>query len=390
MRLRRAQLGLLLWALLAALLSCARIRPPSGGEPDTTPARLVGGRPADGSLGTGPLSEVLLTFSEPVERASVLTALRIEPPRLLRSLRWAGDTLLALRFWEPLPAATSVDVYLIPGWRDRHRIPQPEWQVLSFATGDELLPGWLAGMATFKGQPSRSLHLALSDTSGAPPRLTRPDARGGFRFRGLPADGRAWLLAAFQDVDGDSLFDPAVDFADTLRDSLTLAPAAPRRFGLRVDVIDPDEPGSVSGQFACLDTMPGIFFLRVLPDSFRLTDGSRPLVDPGALPEVERARVATLVARPPAAAELPAQWLRLEQAGAFALPAVPPGQYWLFVHRDLGAADTIWDPASEPAGLSAGPLLLTPGGSLSWPRFAFPIIANPADSAASARPGEAP
>jgi hypothetical protein len=373
MRERRAQVLLLAWLLAAALLSCARIRPPSGGAPDTTAPLLSGGRPAEGSRGSCPLSEVLLRFSEPVDRASVLEALRSEPPRLLRSVRWSGDTLLAVRFWEPLPAATSVDLYLVPGWRDRHRVPQPAWQVLSFATGDSLLPGWLAGEVLFKGQASRGLHLALSDSSGGFRRLARPDARGGFVFRGLPADGRAWLLAGYQDTNGDSLFDPALDFADTLRDSLRLTPLQPRRFGLRLDIIDPHEPGEVSGQFSCGDTLAGVYFLRLLPDSFRLADGSRPLVDPGGLPAAERARLAALVARPAGATGLPAGWLRLAKAGTFKLAGVPPGDAWLFVHKDLGTADTLWDPATEPAGLSAGPLRLPPGGSLSWPRFSFPL-----------------
>lgn len=384
MRGRRGRLVLLAWLLLAALQSCARIRPPSGGEPDTLPPVLTGGRPAPGSTGSGPLGEVLLSFSEAVDRGSVLAALRVEPPRLLRSLRWSADTLLALRFWDPLPADASVDVYLVPGWRDRHRVAQPEWQVLSFATGDSLRPGWLAGQAQFKGQASRALHLALSDSAGGFQRRARPDARGDFVFRGLPADGRAWQLVAWQDADGDSLFDPAQDFADTLRDSLRLTPGAPRRFGLRLNAIDPHEPGTLSGQFSCADSLAGVFFLRILPDSFRLADGSRPLVEPAGLPEAERARLAALVARP-ATPGLPPTWLRLPQPGAFTLTAAP-GDYWLFVHKDLGAEDSLWDPAREPAGLGSGPLRLAPGGTLSWPRFAFPLAA--ADSLAT--PGHTP
>lgn len=386
MRRRRGRLLLLAWLLLAALQSCARIRPPSGGEPDTEPPILTGGRPAQGSTGSGPLGEVLLSFSEPVDRGSVLAALRVEPPRLLRSLRWSADTLLALRFWDPLPAQASVDVFLVPGWRDRHRVAQPDWQVLSFATGDSLRPGWLAGQAQYKGQASRTLHLALSDSAGGVLRRTRPDARGDFVFRGLPADGRAWQLVAWQDTDGDSLFDPAQDFADTLRDSLRLTAGAPHRFGLRLNAIDPREPGELSGHFSCADTLAGVFFLRLLPDSFRLADGSRPLVDPGALPEAERARLAALVARP-AAPGLPSTWLRLPADGPFSLPSAPPGDWWLFVHKDLGAEDSLWDPAREPAGLGAGPLRLPPGGTLSWPRLAFPLAVAPD---ALAAPGQAP
>ena len=380
----RAQLVLL--ALLASALSCARIKPPSGGPVDDTPATLLRGRPADGTRNTGPLEEVSLVFSEPVERGSVLEALHSDPPRLLRSVQWSGDTLLALRFWEPLDADVSMDVYLTPGWKDRHRVAQGDWQVMSFATGDTLRPGWLAGRATFKGESSRSLHLALQDSSVAVLRRLRPDARGDFVIRRLPADGRELELVGFQDVNGDSVFTPGVDFADTLRDSLRLTPAVKRRFGLKLDVIDPDEPGTIAGSFACLDTLPGAFFLQLLPDSFRLADGARPTGPLDQLPAADLTHLRWTSRWQATADSLAPAGLRMDAEGAYEFASVPPGDWWLFVFKDLGGGDSLWNPADEPAGLNAGPLRLAPGGAVTVPRLAFPVL----DDAPGARHGGAP
>lgn len=370
----------MLLAALAMPLSCARIRPPSGGPVDKTPPELSGSLPEDGSIGNGALDEVTLRFSEAVERQSVLEALRVSPRRLIRGVRWEGDTLLAVRFWQALPADTSVDLFLVPGWRDRHRVEQPQWQVASFATGDSLLSGWLGGKVTFKGNASRGLHLRLSDGESVVGRAGRPDHQGNFVFRHLPADGRDWTLTAYQDVDGDSLYDPAVDFADSLADSLRLTIEAPRRLDLVLNVIDPHEPGRVAGSFGAPergDSLGAAFFIRLIPDSLRLAGGERPLGPPGAYSDSLLTALAPLIVWRAEADSLRAAGLRAEAVGGFSFESVPPGSWWLFAHRDLGVEDSIWDPAREPAFLDPGPRLLAPGGELTWSRF---MLAGQVDS----------
>ncbi len=372
---------LILFAVLAAGLGCARIKPPSGGAIDKVPAELVASRPANGSRGNGPLEEVTLIFSEPVHRGSVLEAVRISPRRLIRSLRWSADTLLALRFWEALPESTSVDIFLKPGWRDRHLVVQNEWQAMSFATGDSLLPGWFGGEVSFKGGHSRSLHLELSDEAGGFRRAGRPDAQGRFLFRHLPADGRSWLLTAFQDVDGDSLFDPAVDFADSLADSLILSEESPRVLNLSLNVIDPDEPGKVEGVLSVPeDSLGGAIYVSLLPDSFRLADGTRPQVAPGDLPEATLDSLRLLIRWSPEGDSLRPAGSRIELDEEYRFSQVMPGPWWLFAHRDLGEPDSIWDPASEPALLDPGPRLMAPGAELVWSRLRLSL---PFDSSAT-------
>ncbi len=382
MRIGWAQLCLL--AALALVLSCARIKPPTGGPVDKEPAILVASVPADGSTGNGALEEVALIFGETVNRGSVLEAVRISPSRLIRSVRWSGDTLLVMRLWQALPADTSVDVYLEPGWRDRHGVEQPEWQAVSFATGDSLLAGWLGGAVTFKGTASRSMHLRLSDDGAEVLREGRPDRSGNFVFRHLPADGRSWTLTAFQDVDGDSLFDPAVDFADSLGDTLVLDVDLPRRLDLSLDVIDPFEPGEITGSFGAdgPDSLWAPCFIRLLPDSFRLADGTRPLGAPGALPESLLTAIAQRLAwRAEGDSLLPAGE-RIKVPGSFTFDRVPPGEWWLFAHMEVGEEDSLWNPALEPAHLDAGPRSLAPGARITWPRFhlILPVDSTAVDS----------
>ncbi len=369
----RARTWLSLAACLILASSCARMRPPPGGPVDKVPPEIVGSWPEDGSGEHGSLDTITLRFSEKVDRTSFLSQLRTDPDWLLRSLRWEADTLVALRFWDPFPLDTTVAVYLLPGWRDRHRVQQPEWQMVHFATGDSLMPGWLAGKATFKGNPSRAMRLELADSMGHVARELRPDRQGGFAFRHLPTDGRRLTLRAWQDVDGDSLYDAAIDFADSLSDSLLILTAPePQRLDLLLDVIDPNEPGEVLGSFTCLDTLPAAYRLHLFPDSLRIAPDSLPARDPALLPDSLRRALIP-------GDDGPALWLPTD--GEFTFDAVPPGPWWLFVFKDL-AADSVWDPTAEPAYLDPGPQWLEPGGKITWMRFGFP---EPTDSTRAGR-----
>ncbi|MCP4548791.1 MAG: Ig-like domain-containing protein [bacterium] len=357
------RVGAVLLLLLALFLGCARIIAPSGGPADETPARLVAGDPPDGALNTGPLGIITISFDERVERASVLDHLFTDPPNLIRRVHWPEDTMLVVEFWQKFRPDTTVAVYLTPGWNDYHYVAQPEWQIHHFATGDSLLPGWFGGKCTFKGNASRRMHLRLADAAGEVERETVPDGRGGFTFRHLPADGRSWLLWAFEDIDGDSLFDPVMDFADTLPDSLLrLTPESRFQLDLALNVIDPDEPGEVTGSFACRDTMPGYFLIRALRDSLRQFGDSLPVTEPGLLPD-------SLLANLYGPVQSEYTWLKGE--GAFTIEGVAPGELLLFIHKDV-TPDSLWDPVTEPAWLDPVPRVLLPGGNLQWSRFSFP------------------
>ncbi len=325
---------------------------------------MTGSWPADASTGSGALTSITLSFSEAVDRVSVLEQLRIEPPRVVRGVRWQADTLLVLTFWDPLPADTTFAVYLLPGWTDRHKVAQSEWQILSFATGDSLLPGWLGGKVTFRGSANPAMHLELSDSTGAIHGVIRPDRKGEFYIRQLHVDGRPLSLVAWQDADGDSLYDPAFDFADTLSDStLILTRAQGRALKLTMNVIDPNEPGELSGGFSDSDSLIANYQLRLYPDSLRFEGDSLAAGNAALLPD-------SLLDSLLVAGEAPSLWLR--EAGQFKYDGLAPGAWWLLLFKDQ-VPDSVWSPGEEPAHFEAGPLWLTPGGTISAPRFEIQV-----------------
>ncbi len=347
----------------AIIAACAQMEAPPGGPADETPAEFVGAMPPEGTLNTGPLDTLQLIFSEAVDRPSVLKALRSEPPRLLRRARWSGDTLVTLEFWDPFPADSSICLFLEPGWMDRHGVIQQDWQILDFSTGSRLLRGWVGGNVEFKRRPSENLHIFLEDPEGAWQRSIRPDRQGKFTFRHLPVESKLIRLWAFEDVDGDSLFDPVQDFADTLSDSLILNDELPRMLSVALNVIDPDEPGKIKSGFTTTDSLPGLFVIRLLTDSLRVEGDSIP---PGHFPSEWSDSLRDLLVGSWDGPEL----LR-KREGEFTVTSVPPGPWALFIHRETGD-DSIWDPLSEASYLEPGPIWVLPGEEIPLREFMFP------------------
>ncbi len=357
-----------LLAMAAIIVGCAQMEPPPGGPEDEIPATFRGSMPPEGSLETGPLDTLQLFFSEAVDRKSVLESLRSEPSRLLRRAHWSGDTLVTLEFWDPFPADSSICVYLLPGWLDRHGVPQNEWQVLDFSTGSRLLRGWVGGKVQFKRRPSEQLHLRLEDPDGEWVREARPDRQGEFVIRHLPLESKLLRLWAFEDVDGDSLYDAAVDFADTLSDSLILDEESPRVMKLALNVIDPDEPGKINGSFETTDSLPGLFVIRLWADSLRVEGDS---LAPGHHPHEWSDSLRSLLA---------GDWgdslvLYRKREGDFTMAGIPPGPWALFIHRETGE-DSLWDPLSEAAYLDGGPIVVPPGEAATLRGFQFPEEAD--------------
>ncbi len=360
MRSLRSALFLAAAALIAA---CAQMEAPPGGPADETPAKIVGSMPPDGTLNTGVLDTLQLHFSEGVDRPSVLKSLRSEPPRLLRRARWSGDTLVTLEFWDPFPADSSICLFLEPGWMDRQGVIQQEWQVLDFSTGERLLRGWVGGKVQFKRRPSENLHIFLEDSEGTWQRSMRPDRQGNITFRHLPVESELIRLWAFEDVNGDSLYDPVEDFADTLVDSLILSDDIPHHLNVLLNVIDPDEPGKIKSSFSTTDSLPGLFVIRLLADSLRVEGDSIP---PGHFPSAWNDSLRGLFLGAWDGPEL----LR-KREGEFTLSGVPPGPWALFIHRETGE-DSLWDPLSEASYLEPGPIWVLPGEEIPLREFSFP------------------
>jgi hypothetical protein len=256
----RRFLGFLALALLGVLVACARVRPLEGGPPDQNPPRLVRSVPPDSAVSISRLPRFELEFDEPVATNSARMAVRFEPFIRVGDVRVHGR-FITITTAESLPADTSVVLVLAKGLQD---LPQRGNKLreeirLLYCTGPRLRAAGVRGRVTVKGQVNpktavRFERVPPDTTRSARPRrdpVTSVNAEGLFRLEGLPP-GRAFVLRAFLDQNDNMLPDEG-ELAAVYPETLQLAVGTVRR-GLAWNVIDPNEPGELSG--VVLNTTP--------------------------------------------------------------------------------------------------------------------------------------
>ena len=289
--------------LLATLAACARMGAPPGGPVDTQPPSVVSVAPHSDSAGVPLRPEIMLTFSEKVqkEQAQMLVELSPDPGRLL--FNWDGSTL-KLTTRDSLRPDVTYRLRVRPGVTDIHRVTADSSFVSYFATGGRFDAGEITGTVT----------LADSGVYGAVVRAawmkdttlvydTYTDSSGAYRLPYLRTGG--YHLLAFSDLNRNGefeftrepgavsavsvIFEPAeVDFALEIAD--TTAPvfrSAEAVDSLTVRLVFDDQ----------LDTLqlfsPDSFSLRT-PDS----TGSLLAVDSVASDAKDRTRLLLYPAEP--------------------------------------------------------------------------------------------
>lgn len=338
--------------VVAFALACAVSEPPSGGPEDKDPPAVVGTTPAADSTGVDPSSPIAITFGEHMQRARVERLVSVQPPITIDRVRWEGQTLVI----EPaggLQRDTTYVVRLKPGYRDRHGVAGVSTREFAFATGATLDTASISGQVLFKREPSgksivRAFRVPRDTTFRAD--AARPDREvvtqrdGSFRLRYLPANDARFVMMAYVDQNGNGTFDSANEPYTVLPDTFLLTAAVPKREGVRVDIIDPNEPGSVAGEVA---NETGIDTVRTSLGLYGLGDSTR------------------------------AEYLtHADTLGAYAFSKVKPGTYRLWAFLDL-RADSIPgtypcelpEGCREPSLLLVDSLLVSPGGSVSVPRL---------------------
>lgn len=211
------------WLLAGlSLLGCANPLPPPGGPPDTEPPRVIETEPLSGSTHVGRNVVVVLRFSEFVDKASVLAALRLQPPHPWEaSWSWWGTTL-RIRFPEPLDSNTTYVLTLGSDYRDLAGNTAAEATSVVFSTGPTIERGRLEGRL-LDPNPAGVFVLAYPLRGIVPdtlnPAQTRPrfwtqvGTLGTFRLDGLP-EGE-YRLFALRDVDRDGLYSEGRDALGT-------------------------------------------------------------------------------------------------------------------------------------------------------------------------------
>ena len=203
-------------ALAVALVlvsGCARVGPPPGGPSDNTPPVIVLTVPENAATGVGRYGEIRIEFSEEMNRRSVERGFSIEPDVELRNLRWDGAALVVTPVAE-LPDSTTFVVGLAESAEDYHGVAMETPLVLTFSTGLTLHTGVISGAVTLMGDG-----VAGATVWACRPPVTSDDgiirvcryatltaSDGTFRFVGVAASERPYVLLAFVDKDGDNVY----------------------------------------------------------------------------------------------------------------------------------------------------------------------------------------
>ena len=200
---------MLISVLVALLLGCAKVGPPTGGPVDKEPPHILSHYPESDALEVARDTEIEIVFSEPMNREQTEAALFTSPAGPLQ-LSWRGPRL---RIAMPLAEERTYVLTVGTGARDLRGNALTKSFTLAFATGSQLDQGLVRGRVYQDHQPVASAHVWAYDLgtfSGEvgldePSYQTQSGADGGYEFARL-APGHYRVLA-FRDKNRNALPD---------------------------------------------------------------------------------------------------------------------------------------------------------------------------------------
>lgn len=200
---------MLISVLVALLLGCAKVGPPTGGPVDKEPPRILSHYPESDALKVARDTKVEIVFSEPMNREQTEAALFVSPVGPLQ-LSWHGPRL---RIAMPLAEERTYVLTVGTGARDLRGNALTKSFTLAFATGSQLDQGLVRGRVYQDHQPVAGVHVWAYDLgtfSGEvgldePSYQTQSGADGGYEFVRL-APGYYRVLA-FRDANRNALPD---------------------------------------------------------------------------------------------------------------------------------------------------------------------------------------
>jgi hypothetical protein len=284
-----------------AFMACAVMEPPEGGPKDETPPEVAGIVPAPGSTRVDRNSSIRISFSEKIDGDSFKKLVQIYPPLEFDKMKTKGE-VLEISFREAMPE-TTICVIIRRGYTDHHRVKGTEEIKFIFSTSDSLDAGTISGRVLFKMVPdstglAKLVAVSAVDSTGDLTRATesrmafcRPD--GSFTFEALPTDGTSFRVWAYTDKNNDTRFSPGDEYSTVLPDTFTLTSSMASISGLEINIINPNEPGSIEG------TITDLTEIGITPTAW-----FEPLFEDGA----------TI-------------FVRADTTGLFSVNAIPPGDY---------------------------------------------------------------
>ncbi|MCF6269063.1 MAG: Ig-like domain-containing protein [Melioribacteraceae bacterium] len=133
-----------LFILFLFVVKCANQQPPPGGPKDTEPPQIIEIYPENGTLNFSD-NYFEITFSEYVEKLSLLDALFISPEIENLEYDWTG-TSVEITFDDTLEENTTYTVSIGSGIKDlNNQNPMEKAMNISFSTGDKIDVGSISG-----------------------------------------------------------------------------------------------------------------------------------------------------------------------------------------------------------------------------------------------------
>ncbi len=215
-------------ACLLLLSGCANISTPSGGKRDTVPPKLLRVEPADSILNTR-VSRLYLQFDEYVNTADVSKEVEVSPVLPVPPVVTAINKHVTVKIPDSLlDPNTTYRISLGKAIRDVHEGNAFTGYTYTFSTGSYFDSLELSGsiLEAVTGLPDTAgitvvLHEVGTGDSAVvkekPRYKTRPDNKGNFTFRGLPA--RPFRIYAIGDENGNMIYDggtETIGFCDSV------------------------------------------------------------------------------------------------------------------------------------------------------------------------------
>lgn len=256
--------------------------PPSGGPEDKTPPEITGITPAPDSTGVARNSFVELRFSEKIDGDSFKDRIAIFPPVDFDKIDVKGDRI-EIKFREEFPE-TTLCLVVRSGFKDQHLVTSKKNGIFFFATTPALLEGEISGKVLFKREADSTSIVKLielkADTitnifNQPESRIAFTSGNGDYDFRALPADSSKFLIWAFRDGNNDGRYAVGKEFSLVMPDTFVLTPGRSRLRNVEINIIDPNEPGSLSGRVVDdtgIGILPMIRLESILP-------GEAPLIE---------------------------------------------------------------------------------------------------------------
>jgi len=268
----------LAWAALFCLFAaCAIIEAPPGGPEDLRAPGVDSTYPGNGMAGVALDAVIEVTFDEPMTRARLERQIVFHPPVTMSKVGWQQNTLRIET--EGLNPDTTYLVELKPGFSDEHGVRSENGFGFAFATSAAIDSGTIAGRVFFRRLPTDKgvvrLFVLPKDTSfvpeaARPEREVKADGTGNYVLKYLPTTDRSFLVLAFYDQNGNLNRDGDAEPYALLADTVFLSAEVSKVEGKEISIIDPKEPGKISGLVANAtgwDSIPVTLTLHEVSDT---------------------------------------------------------------------------------------------------------------------------